>query len=90
MVFDLKRKSKGNWWVVQEVIGKEAWLYAFAKKKEVVVQSSGKAQHILIAGATYQVLWLRKILSDLEKNLIESIVIKNDNISTVIMVHKKV
>ena len=59
-------------------------------KKEVVVQSSGKAQHILVAGATYQVLWLRKILSDLEKNLIEPIVIKNDNISTIIMIHKKV
>lgn len=56
----------------------------------MVVQSSVKAQHILVAGAIYQVLWLRKILSDLEKNLIESIVIKNDNISTIIMVHKKV
>ena len=80
MVFDLKRKRKGNWWVIQEVIGNESWLYAFAKKKEVVVQSSVKAQHIPVAGATNQVLWLRKILTDLKKNLIESIVIKNDNI----------
>ena len=56
----------------------------------MVVQSSVKAQHIPAASATYQVLWLRKILSDLEKHLIESIVIKNDNISTIIMIHKKV
>ena len=56
----------------------------------MVVQSSVKAQHIPVAGATYQVLWLRKILSDLEKNLIESIVIKNDNISTIIKVQKNV
>ena len=67
------------------MIGKEAWLYAFAKKKEVVVQSSAKSEHIVVAGATNQA-----IMSDLEKNLIEFIVINNDDISTIIMVHKKV
>lgn len=51
----------------------------------MVVQSSAKSEHIVVAGATNQA-----IMSDLEKNLIEFIVINNDDISTIIMVHMKV
>ena len=41
-------------------------------------------------GATNQVLWLRKILRDLEQNDIEAIVFKVDNNSSISMVKNPV
>ncbi|XP_059295489.1 peroxidase 21-like [Lycium ferocissimum] len=56
-----------------------------SKKQEVVAQSSAEAEYIVIASATNQALWLRKILYDSEQNGIEATVIKVDNKSAISM-----
>ena len=56
-----------------------------SKKKELVSQSSANVEYIVVAGATNQALWIRKIQSDMKQNLIESTVIKVDNNSAIFM-----
>ena len=53
------------------------------KKKEVVAQSSAKAEYISAAATANQAIWLRKLLTDLGQNQADATVIWVDNKSAI-------
>jgi len=62
--------------------GAISWL---SQKQATVALSTAEAKYVALSSAMQEAIWLRRLLSDLDTNMPESVVIQEDNQGAIVM-----